>query len=350
MITFDFWGASHGEGYGGVIKGLPVGFVFDVDAVNQQLHLRKVGYGRSGRQSYNDVAVFDGQVDGKVTIGDEVRFWVGNHADNAKPRQEITALRAGHSDLVGQARHPSLSARQIAEMASARNSVGYVVLGAICKQIVVKLGIVTYSFVKQIGNVKSDVPFVLGQTDKQPFFEILRATSQQTTEEMQRAVDCARQIGDSLGGVAVVCASGVPMGIGEILPYQMRLDAQIAGALVGIPSVKGVTFGQWNEDNCSSGVAVADTLVVKDGAICYDSNYCGGIVGGVTTGQDVVVSLAIKPVPTVVGVQTVDSVSLQNVEAHYERADTCVVPNVGIIGENILAYVLTEQLARQGKL
>jgi len=144
MITFAFEGTSHGEGYRGKICGLPNGAKFSVAYVNEQLRLRKCGYGRSARQNYDDICVF-AQADGDmVTVCGDIEFFVPNHADNVQRRAEITALRPGHADLVGQARYNGFTARDVAEIASARSSVCYVVLGAICKQILHTYAIFRY--------------------------------------------------------------------------------------------------------------------------------------------------------------------------------------------------------------
>ena len=321
MITFKFSGTSHGEGYRGTITGLPCGFTFDVDAVNEQLRLRKTGIGRSGRQAFDDEVVFEG-FDKTVTVNGELRFFVANKC--VEQRDDITAVRSGHGDLVGVCRYPELTARQVAELSSARSSVCYVVLGAICKQYLHNLGIFTYHKVETVGGFDS------------------RA-------EIEAAIEQAKRDGNSLGGVVTVGASGVPMGLGEILPYTERLDAQIAAHVMGIPSVKGISFGIGDLYAQISGVEAHDELTLRDDKIVYATNKCGGIVSGVTNGCDVYFRVTVKPVPTVKGVTTLDTVTLQTVEQHYERADTCVVENVGVIAENVLAYVLTNQILKQQK-
>lgn len=313
MIEFEFYGTAHGEGYGGVIKGLPKDFTFSVAYVNEQLNKRKTGYGRSSRQTLPDVVKFEGFTD-VVTVSGDLRFFVPNA--NTENRPDITAIRSGHVDLVGQARYPDKSARELNELYSARSSVCYVVLGAICKQYLEKLGIRTCHSAT-LNNVR---------------------------------IDEARAKGGSLGGNVTVTAQGVPMGIGDCLPYTSRLDAVIAANMMGIPSVKGVSFGLGNAYADMTGVECNDKLIVKDGKIEYATNNCGGIVAGITTGRDIVCNLAVKPVPTVKGVKTIDAVTLAEVDAHYERADTCVVSNVGVIAENILAFVILNQLIKQGKI
>ena len=347
MITFEFYGTSHGEGYGGVIKGLPNGFTFNVDYVNKQLKLRKTGYGRSVRQSYPDVVEFKGFAD-VVTVNSDLEFFIPNAKIEA--REEITHLRSGHIDLVGQARYPDKTVRELNELYSARSSACYVVLGAICKQYLETLGIRTYHYVHNIVGITSRNRYRLGVSENEPHFELFHCPCRYATKLMQSKVDEARANGDSLGGIVVVGATGVPMGIGQALPYSDRLDSQISANLAGIPSVKGVLFGLGEKFTSNSGKECCDRLTVENGSIRYATNNCGGIVAGISTGQDLVCKLIVKPIPTVKGAKTINSVTLLEAEAHYERADTCVVPNVGVIADNILAYVLLNQLIKQGKI
>ena len=344
MITFDFCGTSHGEGYRGVIYGLPEGFTFDVDYVNEQLRLRKTGIGRRSRQAYPDTVVFEG-FDKRVTVNGELRFFVANRSVEQRP--DITAVRSGHSDLVGVARHPNMTARELAEMSSARNSVCYVVLGAICKQYLHTLGISTYHYVEKVGGIASRNRYRFGISEKEPHFDTLHCPCRYATKLIMEAIEKARSEGDSLGGIVAVGATGVPMGIGEILPYTERLDAQIAANVMGIPSVKGIEFGIGDKFAKISGVEAHDELRIDNGRLAYATNNCGGIVSGITTGGDILFHVTVKPVPTVKGVNTVDTCTLAQVPQHYERADTCVVPNVGVIAENMLAYVLTNQILKQ---
>lgn len=347
MITFSFYGQSHGSGYGGVIKGLPQGFTFDIAYVNAQLTARKCGAGRSARQAYEDTAQFVGG-DTTVTVNGDVEFFVPNRSVEVRP--EITALRSGHVDVVGQARFKGKTVRELNEIASARSSVCYVVLGAICRQLLEKYGIHTYHYVDKIGGISSRNRYRFGVSEREEHFAALHCPCRYATKLMLEKIAAARDSGDSLGGVVTVGATGVPMGIGEILPYTERLDAVISANLMGIPSVKGVSFGAGDKYASATGREIADCLQAVNGRIEYATDNCGGIVAGISTGRDIVCRLTVKPVPTVKNVPTVDGKTLEQTTAHFERADTCVVPNVGVIGENILAYVICNQMLKQGEI
>ena len=339
MITFSFSGTSHGLGYTGQIDGLPTGFAIDVEQINHQLRLRKRGFGRSIRQDIeDDVVVLDGLVDGK-TAG-TIKFSVSNANHGQKPA--ITALRGSHVDVVAISKLGKENIRLANETASARNSLCYVVLGAICKQILAQKGTKTYSFTKSVGMLECN-KFATGRVD-----DDINCPCEITTQKIKNLIAEYKSQGNSLGGKSVVVATGVPCGWGNWFPYSKRIDGAIAGALMAIPSVKGVSFGFDMDFATLDGVSASEQLQVVDGNVCYKTNLSGGVVGGVTTGQPIVCTLAIKPVPTVKGAKGVDCNTLEVVDAHYERADTCVVPNVGVIAENILAYVLLDFALTEG--
>ena len=339
MITFTFSGTSHGAGYVGQIHGLPSGFAIDVNQINHQLALRKCGSGRSVRQNMEQYTVqLHGLVNGK-TAG-VLTFSVGNAHHGQKP--PITALRGSHVDVVAYCKLGKENVRLANETASARNSIGYVVLGAICKQILQQFGISTYSFTQSVGEVACNT-FATGRVD-----DDINCPCTATAQKIKDLIDIYKSNGNSLGGKAVVVATGVPCGWGDWFPYDKRIDGVIAGAMMAIPSVKGVQFGFDVDFATLDGVSASESLAVEDGKIVYTSNKSGGVVGGVTTGQPIVCTLTVKPVPTVKGAEGIDCNTLQSVPAHYERADTCVVPNVGVIAENVLAYVLLDYVTKEG--
>lgn len=349
MITFNFSGTSHGIGYQGTICGIPKGVCVNIDNINSALQLRKSGFGRSSRQSFADKVVFAGHENEQqfFTDGNDLHFFVANTSVETRPN--ITAVRTGHADLVGTIRHPNMTARDVAEIASARSSLCYVVLGCICEQILKDWGVETSYYVEQIGGVLAKTQYPKwhslhpGELDVEHF----PCPDKTAKEQMLQQIDVAKQKGDSLGGVVCVVAK-VPAGIGEIFPYDKHLDAQLSAQLVGIPSVKGISFGVGGDFAHSTGTNCHDELQLDgNGAIVYKTNYCGGIVGGVTTGQNILINLTVKPIPTVKGVTTIDTATKQPVAQQYERADTCVVPNVGFVAMHIANYVLANQILTQ---
>lgn len=346
MIKFSFFGESHGKGYGGTISGLPNGFTFDTGYIDLELEKRKTGYGRSCRQYYPDTVVFEG-FENTVTVNGDLKFFVANA--KTENRGEITALRSGHIDLVGLSRYPDKSVRELNEIASARNSVCYVVLGAICKQYLAARNIYTYHYVEKIGGIASRNRYRFGISEKEEHFPLLHCPCRYATKLMAEKIDAAKAEGNSLGGVVAVGACGVPKGLGDVLPYTARLDAVISANLMGIPSVKGISFGIGSKYADICGQDSCDELIEENGEIAYATNKCGGIVAGISTGKDILCRLTVKPVPTVKNVNTVDFITKKQVVQHFERADTCVVPNVGVIAENILAYVIFDRILEQAE-
>ncbi len=342
MIKYTLQGTSHGSGYSGTIQGIPSGIAISVDDINRQLHLRNCGIGRSNRQSIEcDSVVLEG-LDNGVSTGGAISYYIAN--SHSEQRDNITALRSGHIDVIVANTYGADSVREHNEMASARSSVGYVVVGAICAQCLQSMGISLYSHTLSIGGIIANIECNTQSSDSYP----LLCSDSVAVDKMTRAIELAQSSGNSLGGTVRVVAHGAPMGIGYHTPYSRRLDGIIAGAMMSIPSVKGVAFGMGNEYASTTGRQCADKLAVVDNKIVYNTNNCGGIVGGMTTGGDIVVELTVKPIPTVMGAEGIDSITRVHATAHYERADTCVVPNVGIIARNMLAICLLEGIIDKG--
>ncbi|MEG1706372.1 MAG: chorismate synthase, partial [Clostridia bacterium] len=264
--------------------------------------------------------------DNKI-VGD-LSFYVANSSNAISMPLPITAVRSGHADLVGARRYCVNNARQVCELASARSSVAYVVTGAICKQILLRQGISTSSIVKSVGGVSGD------------------AIKDKIIEVMAQ--------GDSVGGIVTIKGRGVRMSLlgGDFQNYSQRLDARIASAMLGIPSVKGIEFGIGGKYSTCLGSECADLLTLDcNGDIIYATNNCGGIVAGLSTGQDIEFDLTVKPVPTIKKqIDTLDLITKQNTLSHYERADVCVVESVGVIAENILATTILNEIIERNVL
>lgn len=312
MISFLTAGESHGKAMSGIVEGLPRGFEIDTQLLTQVLKQRAGGIGRSDRQDieHNEVEFTAGIIN-NTFIGSPVSFIVYNQdswlGEIDKP---ITALRSGHADAAGINYLGSTDARLVCERLSARSTLPLVVIGNICSQILSKLNI----------NVKYNVLNIGGGTDN--FNEVIVK---------------AKNNGDSLGGQVSVTISGLKGGLGSINQADKRLDSIISARLMAIPSVKAVEIGLGTQFANLRGSEAQDTLTVIDKKIKYQTNNIGGIAGGLTTGSDIIVSLTVKPVPTFkTPTQTVDAVTLNNVTTHYERADTCVVENVGLIASQIV--------------
>ncbi len=333
-MKLNFDGTSHGSGYSGTISQLPLGFSIDVEEVNRLLKLRKCGYGRSVRQhTERDVVEFFNGLDNGIIV-DDIQFQLHNRKHSAK--QPFTAIRPNHADWAASVRYGTTDLRLLSERASARNSVGYVIGGAIAKQILQQVGITTTSHTLQVGDVVARNNDCEGNNE-------MSCLDSNANKLMMLQIDNARANGDSLGGKTVVVARGVPAGIGDTMPYSKRIDGIIAGALMSIPSVKAVEIGLGTEFASIGGRQSIDKVRWNDG-VEYITNNCGGVTGGITNGADIVVTLTVKPIPTVPNVDSVDISTGETATQMYERADTCVVPNVGTIAECVLAMVLLDEI------
>ena len=344
MIKFFVKGFSHGDGYYCKAIGLPKGFKINKEAIEEQLLLRRQGVGRSQRMNTEkDTIQFLSGLDGSgKTTDNDLQFFIKNTDDTLSTKPSITAMRSGHADLVGCAKLQLLDARQVCELSSARRTVAYTAFGAICKQILEQYGIFTYSYLRQIGDVVSSDDFDFN-TDKNLLKQEIRCKDNQTANLMQQAILDAKEDGDSIGGKVAVGCVGLPMAIGDFINYENKLDGILSKAMMSIPSVKAVEFGLGTSfANCKN-TQIADKLTVAEDKVLYKTNNCGGVVAGLSTNLPILMTLTVKPVPTTKKpVKTIDIKTKQTVVSHYERSDTCVVQNVGIIAENILATTILD--------
>ncbi len=348
MIKYKVYGTSHSKVMGVRIYGLKEGYQIDIPSLCVELKHRQQGYGRSARQSMekNEIIVKRGIKKGK-SDGGVLELFVKNGDGRFKEKPPITALRSGHADFAGCVKFDMLDARKAAELASGRNTLPHVLAGAVAKQILSEKGITFLSYASSIGGIGAKRQ---EYTKEEIENSLLRFPDSQKEARVVALIDKARQEGDTLGGVARVECRGLPAGLGEIYNYEKRLDALIFYKLAAIPSVKGVEIGEAFELCSLSGAQAADYFKVEGGNISYATNNCGGITGGLSTGAPVVINLAVKPIPSVKGLLTYDIVTRQPCYSHFERSDTCVVGNIGVIAENMLAMLILQVIEREGRL
>ena len=360
MLQFVTAGESHGQALLAWITGLPAGLRVELDPINHELHRRQLGYGRGGRQKIekDQVEALAGIRHGQ-TIGAPVALRIDNkdwanweramavedRAADREARRPLTAPRPGHADLAGGLKFNLHDARYILERASARETAARVAAGALAKILLREFGCHVLSHVVAVGHAQLDrstswpeVEAVCANLDSP-----LRCVHAETEALMKAEVDHALRAGDSVGGVFEVVAHGVPPGLGSHAQWDTKLDGQLARAIMSIQAVKAVSIG--------GGVAAAGSYgsEVQD-EIAYDaakrrfirpSNRAGGLEGGITNGEDVVVRGYLKPISTLRrALGTADLVTKQAVAAAYERSDVCVVPAGGVVGEAMTALVL----------
>ena len=352
-LRFLTAGESHGEALSGIISEYPSGVKIEVDFINYELSRRQKGYGRGGRVKIeaDQVKILSGVRKYKST-GSPISFLIFNK-DWQNWRQKINIEesllnpRPGHADLSGFLKYRLESIRDVIERSSARETAARVCVGAFSKLVLKHLDINIYSYVEQIGNIKlidnlnallaGDVNIVqiLENIEKSP----VRCPDEEISKLMIEEIDNAKNDGDTLGGKFKVIASGLPPGLGSFDQWDNRFDARVAAAFMSIPSIKAVEIGEGFLAPFFHGIEFHDEIYYDDIRGFYrKTNRAGGIEGGMTNGQPVIITASAKPIPTTAkGLQSVN-IKTKNIENSLsERSDVCAVPSAAVVGEAVLA-------------
>lgn len=359
MLRILTAGESHGPACVTIVEGMPAGVRVRLEDINQDLKRRHSDFGRGGRKSIEEdkAEILSGIRYGK-TLGSPITLIVknldfGNWQDEMsleeteKPAAKVTQPRPGHADLPGALKYGQDDIRNISERASARETVGRVMAGAIIRKMLLEFGIRLASHTVQIGPVRltrGDYAFKevarVFETDPD-----IRCLDPETSEQMKQAIKEAQAKKDTLGGVVEVIATGVPAGLGSVMHYDRRLDGRIAQALMSIPSVKAVEIGNAIAGAAMLGSEFQDEITYKSNRFTRKTNNMGGIEGGMSNGEDIVCRVYHKPLSTLgVAAKTVDITTHQPVPATVERSDICAVPRAGVISEAMLALALAEAI------
>ena len=367
MLRFETAGESHGECLVATLTGLPAGIPVSVEYINRQLWRRQQGYGRGGRMKIEtDCARIIAGVRHSQTIGSPVAMlienkdwknWTGTlpvqtRDGEAGKEKPVKRPRPGHADLAGALKYNFKEARYVLERASARETAARVAVGALAKTFLHELGIEVLSHVIAVGPVRlertAEWEEIAALSERGEV--LLGCVDAETEGRMKEAVGHAYRTGDTVGGVFEVVAHAVPPGLGSHIAWDTRLDGRLAQAIVSIQAVKGVEVGFADEGARSYGSTVQDTIHYdKDRrAFHRGSNRAGGLEGGITNGEDVLVRGLLKPISTLR--RPLESVDLDTREpalAAYERSDVAVVPAAGVIGEAMVALVLAQAVLQK---
>jgi chorismate synthase len=361
-LTLVTAGESHGPLLTGVLSGLPAGLRINPSEINSDLSRRQHGYGRGGRMKIErDEATFTGGLRGGETLGGPVAFTVENRDHGvwervmgplevdpeAAARRRLSAPRPGHADLSGGLKYGRRDLRDILERASARETAARVAAGALCRQLLAAFGVKIRSGVISLGAVSVPAgPRGFDDLERVDEASPFRAVDRSVEAAMTAAVDAAAKAGDTLGGTILVGASGVPVGLGSHVSWDEKLDGRIARAMMSIPSVKAVSLGEGVANAGRPGSESHDAIGWEAGRGFFrTTNRAGGLEGGMTNGEDVLVTLYQKPISTLrEGLPSVDVDTKQPHRAQYERSDVTAVPACGVIGEAMLAFVLADAL------
>ena len=349
-------GESHGKALLGIIEGLPANLELDIEEIDKYLALRQGGYGRGGRQKIekDKVEILSG-VRNLKTLGSPLSFAVKNNdysnwqkfmapegCDTSE--KQLTAVRPGHADLTGLKKFNQADARNILERASARQTAVNVVAGTVARQYLKTLGVEVSGYVKSVCGVTDTEEYKFEQLEeakKNPLFML----DGKTESEAVKLIDKLKADGDTAGGVIEIRVKGLKSGFGSCMQNDLKLDALLCSALMGVQAIKGVEIG--------SGFGVADLPGSKvhdeifyNGDFYRKTNNAGGIEGGMSNGEEIVIRAAMKPIPTLMkGLKTVDYITKQPTFAAAERSDTCAICAAEIVLESVTAFVIAQAVA-----
>src|SRR5437016_696785 len=367
MLRYYTAGESHGQALLAFVSGLPAGLPIDVDAINHELHRRQLGYGRGGRQKIEKdrADIFAGVRHGKtigapIALRIENRDWanwekilpVEDNSEDDAPTKKLVAPRPGHADLAGSQKFDFHDARYVLERASARETAARVAAGSFARQLLREFGTEIASHTIQVGHHKlerqatwDEIKKICGDLESP-----LRCIDGALQEKMRTEVDTVLKAGDTVGGVFEVVVHNVPVGLGSHAQWDEKLDGRLAQAVMSIQAVKGVEVGAGILAAGSFGSEVQDEILYDKSAKKFvrSSNRAGGLEGGITNGEDVVVRGYLKPISTLrQPLHTTDMVTKEPVKAAYARSDWCVVPAGAVAGEAMAALALADALLQK---
>lgn len=360
QLRFVTAGESHGAALTAILDGMPAGLRISRAEIDAQLARRQKGYGRGGRMKIetDHVEVLSGLRFGE-TLGSPITLQVVNrdfanwtermNPFGAPAGEPVTAVRPGHADLTGVLKYDRHDARDILERSSARETTMRVAVGAICRQLLAAVGVTIVSHVTEIGGMRIDRAAVrdadIGVTNS----DDLNVCDSVAAEHMKARIDEAKAAGDTLGGVFEIVVRGLPIGLGSHTQWDARLDGKIAGAVMSIQAIKGVEIGAGFVCAHLPGSAIHDEIYMGvDGRPYRATNRAGGLEGGMTNGEPLVVRAAMKPIPTLMTpLKTVDLATGEEVLASKERSDTCAVPAASVVGEAMVSFVLADAICTQ---
>jgi chorismate synthase len=362
MLRFYTAGESHGQALLAFVSGLPAALPIDVEFINHELHRRQLGYGRGGRQKIEKdrADIFAGVRHGK-TIGAPVALRIENRdwanweqilpveasPSSAGNEKRLIAPRPGHADLAGCQKFNFHDARYVLERASARETAARVAAGAFAKLLLRELGTHIASHTIQVGHVKLDRPATWDEIRaiNSDLESPLRCVDAALQDKMKAEVDAALKAGDTVGGIFEIVVHNVPVGLGSHAQWDEKLDGKLAQGLMSVQAVKAVEIGAGVAAASSYGSEVQDEISYDKAAKHFrrSSNRAGGLEGGITNGEDLVIRGYLKPISTLRrALGTADMITKEPVQAAYERSDWCVVPAGGVAGEAMVALVLAD--------
>lgn len=355
MLRYLTSGESHGKSLISILDGIPANIELNIDEINYELEKRQGGYGRGGRMKIEkDKINILGGVRGKITLGGPISIdiknkdyenWIQymNPMDNIDfETKKVEKVRPGHADLVGCLKYDFEDARNVLERSSARETASKVAVGAICKQVLKNFNIDFISRVVQIGNVKDnnsyDFDYIKENVDK----SAVRCINKDVEKEIIKEIDKVKSEGDTLGGVVEIRVKNLIPGLGSYTQFDKKIDGELAMHLMSIQAIKGVEIGIGFDVANNYGSNVMDEIYYNnEDGIKRKTNQLGGIEGGMTTGEELVIRCAMKPIPTLYKpLKSININTLESYSASIERSDNCAVPACSVVCENVVAFVI----------
>lgn len=343
-------GESHGPGLVAILEGVPAGLPLTEDVIDRQLSRRQIGYGAGPRMKLerDHARILSGVMEG-VTTGAPLALWIENRDHTrwrGKAVEAFTAPRPGHVDLAGVIKYHYTDIRPALERASARETAARVAAGAICRAFLERFGISVGGYVISIGDIECELSGDdYAERIQEAEVSEVRCPDKKVSEAMQERIRQVMEERDTLGGVIEIAAWGIPPGLGSHVQWDRRLDARIGAAVLSVQAIKGVEFGPAFENARKKGTEVHDAIRREGEHLIRPSDRSGGIEGGISTGQPLLVRAAMKPIATTLQPQpTVDLATGKETETRYERSDFCPVPRAVPVLEAVIALVLADVL------
>ena len=355
MLRYLTSGESHGQSLISILDGIPSNIELDIEKINEELKKRQQGYGRGGRMLIEQDRInIIGGVRGKITLGGPISIEIKNKdyqnwIDYMNPmdkvdlqRKKVSNVRPGHADLVGCLKYDFDDARNVLERSSARETASRVAIGAICKQVLENFDIEFVSHVVQIGNIKDNKTYEFDYIKENVDSSIVRCVNKDIEQKMINEIDKVKKEGDTLGGIIEIRVKNVLPGLGSYTHFDKKIDGELAMHLMSTQAIKGVEIGLGFDIASLSGSNVMDEIYYSESeGIKRNSNRLGGIEGGMTTGEEIIIRCIMKPIPTLYKpLNSININTLENYQASIERSDNCAVPACSVVCENVVAFVI----------
>lgn len=355
MLRYLTSGESHGKSLISILDGIPANIELNIDEINYELEKRQGGYGRGGRMKIEkDKINILGGVRGKRTLGGPISIeiknkdyenWIQymNPMDNVDfESKKVEKVRPGHADLVGCLKYDFEDARNVLERSSARETASKVAVGAICKQVLKNFNIDFTSHVIQIGSIKDNNIYKFDYIKENVDKSQVRCVNKEIESQIIKEIDKVKTEGDTLGGVVEIRVKNLIPGLGSYTQFDKKIDGELAMHLMSVQAIKGVEIGIGFDVASNPGSFVMDEIYYdNENGIKRKTNKLGGIEGGMTTGEEVIIRCAMKPIPTLYKpLKSVNINTLESFSASIERSDNCAVPACSVVCENVVAFVI----------